>query len=438
MRKIVILAFLMLIIVVASAEKRAPLTIDQKAFILSRFCTEVKYNFVHYNKLAFDWDSLCMSELPMLCKTENDADFIRGLMRLNARLKDGHTFIITDRGLNDGPQQDWMKPFPMTTRLIDGCVVVDKVESKMLESKGVVRGSEILSVDGEDIKDYCYRNISPEVHSSTSQWTDYMTFCGHQVTLAPGNKVSTFELRTPEGKLITISSNRNDLDWDLRKENVYDCFEFRVIDGNIGYLNVKSFAQGRFKKDDFDTIYKKIQRTGALILDLRNNGGGNSAYADYLMSHFVDSIVPKGEWRSRKYIAAHASWNMPMEWHSVGYEKLYPISNKNIYDRPICVLVSERTFSSAENFCALFKNASRGKIIGVATGGSTGNPIIIDLGYDVRCAICTKEDFLSDGTPFVGIGILPDVAVKETMEAFLLEKDIVLECAIEEVKGTFK
>ncbi|MBQ7041802.1 MAG: hypothetical protein IJN66_03740 [Muribaculaceae bacterium] len=172
-------------------------------------------------------------------------------------------------------------------------------------------------------------------------------------------------------------------------------------------------------------------------MDLRDNGGGNSAYADYLMSHFVDSVIPKGEWRSRKYIAAHASWSMPQEWHVVNDEKLYPISDKNIYDGPICVLISERTFSSAENFCALFKNAKRGKIIGVATGGSTGNPIIIDLGYDVRCAICTKEDFLSDGTPFVGIGILPDVEVKETIESFLAEKDIVLERAIEEVRRTF-
>lgn len=128
---------------------------------------------------------------------------------------------------------------------------------------------------------------------------------------------------------------------------------------------------------------------------------------------------------------------MPQEWYVVNDEKLYPISDKNIYDGPICVLISERTFSSAENFCALFKNAKRGKIIGVATGGSTGNPIIIDLGYDVRCAICTKEDFLSDGTPFIGIGILPDVEVKETIESFLAEKDIVLERAIEEVKRTF-
>lgn len=248
----------MSIIVASRAEKRASLTIDQKAFIVSRFCTEIKYNFVHYNKLTFDWDSLCMSELPKLCKTENDDDFIKGLKRLNSKLSDGHTFIISNRGINELPQQEWIKPFPMTTRLIDGCVVVDKVESMILKSMGVVRGSKILTIDGENIKDFCYRNILPEVCSSTSQWSDYMTFCNYQISKAPGNKVSTFEFRTPEGKLITMSSNRNDIDWDLSKENVSDCFEFRIIDGDIGYLNVKSFAQGRFKKEDFDTIYRKI------------------------------------------------------------------------------------------------------------------------------------------------------------------------------------
>ncbi len=35
------------------------LSASEKAYILSRFCTEVKYNFTYFDKLKFDWDSLC-------------------------------------------------------------------------------------------------------------------------------------------------------------------------------------------------------------------------------------------------------------------------------------------------------------------------------------------------------------------------------------------
>lgn len=86
---------------------------------------------------------------------------------------------------------------------------------------------------------------------------------------------------------------------------------FKVKEDNIGLLTVGSFQNSDFNRTYFDELYDEILKTDALIIDIRNNSGGNSSHADYLISHFIHLPIPQGTWSSPMYIAAHASWNYP-------------------------------------------------------------------------------------------------------------------------------
>ncbi|MFA5433742.1 MAG: S41 family peptidase, partial [Candidatus Paceibacterota bacterium] len=110
-----------------------------------------------------------------------------------------------------------------------------------------------------------------------------------------------------------------------------------------------------------------------------------------------------------------------------------PVKKENIYTKPIVVLVNAVTFSSAENFCVTFRGMRRGKIIGMPTGGSTGNPINLNLGYGIGAVICTKNDWDIDGNKFIGIGIKPDIEVQESADIFLKGKDVVIEEALKQI-----
>ncbi len=134
------------------------------------------------------------------------------------------------------------------------------------------------------------------------------------------------------------------------------------------------------------------------------------------------------------YIAAHASWNYPREWYQETPNPIPPVKGKEIYKNPIALLVNATTFSSAENLCVSFRGAKRGLIIGTPTGGSTGNPIFIDLGGGIGCCICTKHELDTDGNEFIGLGIQPDIVIEEDINMLLKNKDRVVEQALKILK----
>lgn len=404
------------------------LTAAEKAYILSRFCTEVKYNFAFYDKLKFDWDSLCLASMPLLLKTTSDEDFVKGMQILCTRLQDGHTEIFQTN--NPTNPKEWIRPLPMKTKRIGDKVFVTDVFNSSLKNSGVSRGCEILEIDNENVLEYAGKHIQPFLSSSTQQWTKYRPFSEFELTKDKGSKTTKILFRNNRGEEFGIESNRN-LPWDL-KNNIPN-INFKILNGNVGLLSVRSFQDSDFNRSYFEQLYDEILETDALIIDIRDNEGGNSSHADYMISHFCDQPIPQGLWKSPMYIAAHAAWNYPMEWYSYTPDPIMPVKKK-IYKKPIVLLINSTTFSSAENFCVSFRGAKRGKIIGTPTGGSTGNPIFIDLGGGIGCNICTKHELDAEGNEFIGLGIQPDIIVEEDTDIFLKNKDNLIEKALEILK----
>jgi C-terminal processing protease CtpA/Prc len=276
--------------------------------------------------------------------------------------------------------------------------------------------------------EYVNRYKRPYISSSTPQWLDYSPYAGFELTKDKGSKVSKLSFKNSDGKAFTVQSHRN-INWDIDANAI---FNYKTIEGNVGLLKIYTFMGNDFKKE-FDALYQNIKKNDALIIDLRDNMGGNSANADYIIRHLSITPVKMGNWSSRMYIAAHGSWGYPQEWYMETPDDLTPMNKEIVYTKPLIVLVNAVTFSSAENFCVTFRGIKRGEIIGTPTGGSTGNPIHIELGYGIFAQICTKNEWDVDGNKFIGVGIRPDVEVKESVDTFLKGKDMVVGEALKQI-----
>ncbi len=402
----------------------APLFDDAaKVFGLSRFCTEVKYNYAYYDQLTFDWDSVCYSFIPDLLATETVWDYYREMQRLCALLGDGHTFIL-------GPEldrEDVIRPAPFQTRFLDDRVFIDEVYSSAWIERGVVKGTEILRINGVSALEYGRNYIMPYVSASTPQSRISRTYETFEFTKDRSGNPLVLELRSPDGNLFSVDIERGKQRWDLSRTSP---FTYRTTEENIGVLHISGFSDEEMN-EQFEALYEEILQTTALVIDLRNNTGGNSGYADYILQHLTKDPIPLRTWYSPMYIAAFASWGIKQEKYCQEGGWLSPV-DKPIYTQPVVLLVNGSTYSSPENFCADFRDIKRGTIIGTPSGGSTGNGVVVSVIPGLLDAwICSKEDRYADGSPFVGVGILPDIEVVENAQDYLEGRDLLLEKAVE-------
>lgn len=397
---------------------------------LAKLYTELKYNYVFYDRFKGDIDRVYNEIFPQMAQVTDNYEALRLLNRFIASCHDGHTYVYAV-GVIEQPVCS-----PFTTRLIGDRVYIDRVESTELQQDGMQRGMEVVAVNGVPVGEYADSALRPFVGSSTPQWTDYRVF--DKYGLSTGRKGSPLNLTlTNDHDTLVINHQTGRAKRDLPAAP--DRFQFSKIDGNIGLLRITDF-QSEQVTEMFDRVYNDILATDALIIDIRGNGGGNSGYANYIARHFSADSIRSDSWRSPTYTPAFASWGYERSWHEEPSVLMPPIREKEPYLKPLVILIDRGTFSAAEDFAALFKAMGRAVFVGNPSGGSTGNGVRVQLNSAVAANICSKHDRMADGTEFVGIGILPDVSVDQTPQSYFSPSggDAFIKAAISQLKGQLK
>lgn len=390
---------------------------------LSRLWDGVKRNFVFFDKMKCNWDSAYVAAIPEILKAKNRDECYMVLQRFAATAGDGHTMVYGG---------DRRCVLPIATRAIGGKVYVDEVMSSDFSVRGVTRGAELVEINGVSPEEYARHNVVPYISSSTPQWTETNAYGSELLKGFRGDSVNlVFE---SGGKIIALNCVYGYERADKPKRK--PLFTLRALPGNTAYLRIDNFMEGGFA-NAFDKIYPEILLYDALIIDVRDNNGGNSGNGDYVLRHLASDSIATARWESPVYIPAFASWGERPRYYKASGGKMAPADGVEIYDKPVAVLVNGGTFSAAEDFVSLFRCMKRGPVIGTSTGGSTGNGVRVELipGHSYA-NICSKHDFMPDGTEFVGTGIVPDVEVTETYESYFAgDMDNAVRAALERIRG---
>lgn len=386
---------------------------ERRLLGLSRLWAGIRQNFVFMDRVPFNWDSLYVAMIPQVIAAKDDETCIRLLRKMAASVRDGHTYVWSSNG--DHP----IVPAPFTTKLLEGRVYVDRILSTELKKQGLKRGMELLKIDGKGVFDYGRTELEPYVATSTPQWLEHQTYEVFNLTKKPKGQLLSLELKDGK-KTLTLRYENGSAQWDLQQDE--ETVTYTLLPGNIGLLTIRSFMDAQVK-EYFDKLYPQLLKTDALLIDIRDNGGGNSGNADYILRHLSKDSIRQDRWKSPMYVPALVSWNYPPQWYKGGQGYMTPVSGKPIYEKPIAVLVNAGTFSAAEDFCGVFKGMKRGVLVGSPTGGSTGNGVRIELIAGSAWAnICSKHDTAPDGTEFVGHGFTPDIQVTETYQSYFKDK----------------
>jgi hypothetical protein len=186
----------------------------------------------------------------------------------------------------------------------------------------------------------------------------------------------------------------------MRRDN----YGFRRVErlaGNVGYLKLDSFERADLGGATAVAAMGFLAGSDALIVDLRDNDGGDQSMiqliASYLVPsepiHFTSFYIRKGDKTQQFWTYA---------W----------VPGTRLPEVPVFVLTSGRTFSAAEDFAYSLQSLKRATIVGETTGGGAhpveiyqvkGYPVLMRLPYGRSVNPIT-------GTDWEGTGVEPNIA----------------------------
>ncbi|MBD5221520.1 MAG: S41 family peptidase [Bacteroidales bacterium] len=185
-------------------------------------------------------------------------------------------------------------------------------------------------------------------------------------------------------------------DFDLRTlQQFYLDFDYRttggiiykILDNDIGYIYYPSFSY-TVGEGNLDYILSWFKDCRSLIIDVRDNGGGNMTNINTFVARFIHTQTLGGYIR-HKTGPGHNDFSEP-------YPILYdPAPQTRVHwQRPVAVLTNRSTFSAANDFVSVMKSLPGVKIIGAKTGGGAGLPFTYELpiGWSVRLSTAPVSD----------------------------------------------
>lgn len=392
---------------------------NDRIMAISMIYSEAKYNFANWDLVkGLNWERAYVTALEKARKAKDRYEFYNVVREFVSLLSDSHTDVSLPRSLRAAKEV----PVFIFTMLYGRDVVVT-ANSEF----GLVKGDCIVTIDGEDAYNYGQMRWGRFFIDSTPQFRNVRIYAFMLLRGPLGSQVKLV-VRGKDGKTRNIVAVRKVTPppTDLPDS------DFKILPDGTAY-----FAFNTCTTELVVTAFRKalpeIQKAGRLVIDVRNNTGGNSGVGWAILTHLIDQVTPTGLWETPQYRAAFRPWGRVQESYKPedGVYELRP--HPDHFGGKFAVLTGPMTFSAAEDFTGIAREY--GRVFGEPTGGSSGQPHVILLPGGGSMRMCAKRDRLPDGKDFVGIGIRPHELVVTTAADFVADRDPVLEAALRWLKG---
>jgi tetratricopeptide (TPR) repeat protein len=172
------------------------------------------------------------------------------------------------------------------------------------------------------------------------------------------------------------------------------------LEGNIGYLDLRRFYPISESKEMADGAMRFLSGADAVIIDLRENGGGAGESLPYFTRYFLPYHTQLTSYYSRESDFLTEFWTVR------------EVGGPLLSDVPLFLLTSERTFSAAEMFAYDMKVRGRATLVGSVTAGGAHSVDLFQLDERFEIYISTARAInpVTNGN-WEGVGVIPDVVV---------------------------
>jgi carboxyl-terminal processing protease len=340
------------------------------------------------------WESWDIVHEQFIDQPVNDLELMRGAINgMLDSLGDDHT------GYMD-PDQYFQANIPMegeyegigawVDTTSEYLTIISPMPDSPAEGAGLLPGDEVIKIDGEDMTGLDGSLVIKKV-------------------LGPaGTKVVLTIRREGEANLFDVTI--------IRAKIVVPSVESRMLDENLGYVQIHNFGQDTRKdlRKNLESILD--QNPDGLIVDFRNNGGGYLQTAVDVASEFIDNgIILYEDYGEDEGLVEFKA-------------RKGGLATKI----PLVLLVNEGSASASEIVAGAVQDLDRGPLVGATTFGKGSVQNWIELSNNQGAVRVTIARWLTPAERQINsTGLDPDYAVELTEEDFENELDPQLDKAIE-------
>ena len=255
-------------------------------------------------------------------------------------------------------------------------VIIAPIKGTPADRAGLRPGDKIATVDGEDFR-----------HTELSA-------AARRLRGEPGTRVTLGIIRAGVIGVIEVELTRAWIE--------INPVDYELLPDGIGYIHLSDFTDRATAKMDVAIASLKAKGATALVLDLRNNGGGLLAEALSIAERFLTSGQIILQIR-----------------RGAGDPDVYRASGTHYHGLPVAVIVNNGTASAAEILAAALAGNGMGTVVGVTTYGKGSIQNVWSLLGGAGIKLTTAQFLTPRGEVIQGVGIQPGIWVEDDSDAIM-------------------
>jgi C-terminal processing protease CtpA/Prc len=399
-----------------------------------------EYAFTEYK--GIDWDALAAEYRPRFVEADENEDTLayrRALRDFTLQIPDAHMSAPSIR-----------EDFEAAARYGLGLAIAELEDGRVVatfvtpdgpaDQAGIAVGAEILEMNGQPVGDFVSQVVPYSGPFGTASYKRLQQL--RYATRAPKDAEVAVKFQNPdasEAQTATLGAEEENESFRftsfLRGVTGTELpVEFELLPQGIGYVKLNSFSDNSVLTVQlWETMLQTLNSFGipALVIDMRQNGGGSGFLADQMAAYFFDKQLELGN--SAIYDDERGDFYADPN----RVERFYLPDESLRYPGAVAIIVGPQCLSACEFFSYDMTLADRAQIVGhYPTGGAGGPRIMVAMPDGVPYLVTIGRATDMSGTIHIeGKGVAPTVRVPMTEETVFYEGDALLDAALAAVTG---
>ncbi len=374
---------------------------------LFRLWNAMEYNYPYLDILDENWHDLLPEYIDGMLDGKDQESYELTLASLSAKLQDAHIalynseYYIMEAGIYG---------VPVEIMQAENQIVVSKV---LKDDCPLQAGDVIKELDGKNIEDVLKERME---YISVTTEDKFVNQIGRFLMRSNNPNIEVTVLRDEEEQTCKV---KGEMEYYLMQETAEKPYE--ILDGNIGLVNPAAL-----QPKGLSSVMSQLESTDGLIIDFRQYPSDFIVYD--LAEYLVDGVKPF-------LICTTSTESKPGIFSgNVKYSGRAENSNTELYEKPVVILMNEKTQSLAEYTIMSVRNGENVTVMGENSVGSNGDVTYLPLPGGINMMFTSQGIYTPEGGQTQRIGLSPDIEVHLTIEGIREGRDELMEAAVKYIK----